>query len=883
MKFLQQKSEEGAEEHMAGPAIRKHKKDRSIARRLSVSLMITVGIVSLMTVGPIYYQQAQKNKKELEQKADDIIAYQIGVLAKPLWDLDRQATRIVGETIAQNELVARLIIKDYFGRVAFSYENPDLSGSIDRSAEVLHHNDFVGDVFVSLTDKYWRSKNHNLLTSFVITIFFILFALTLVSGLLVRTYLRKPLDRLNAMVGAYASGEFEGIDSYQPYTEFKPFTQVLDKMARQIVGQLKDVATAEEKYRSIFENAIEGMFQSSPEGRYYSVNPAMAELLGYASPVELLSSITDIATQTYVSTDDRRRFNRLLEQQGRVIEFETELRRKDGTVISVAISARAVRDAGGATLYYEGYLVDITRRKKAIEALHQTTEQLALLLESLPIVAYTARAGGDFGITYVSNSIEEITGYPPESFTGDATFWADHLSAEDCRRVVEELPILLEKGRHRSEYRFRTADGSYRWFDDTRRLVHSPNGSSSHIAGTWRDVTEEKRLRSEADYRLQQVVMADKLASLGQVVAGVAHEVCNPNSFIACNVPILEETWRIFTPILDEFVEQNPEWRYRSHSIHELRQDMVQTIGHIKIGSDRINRIVSHLKDFVRTDEGIPPRLISINEVVESAFTIVGAQARKSVAAIEISLQPDLPSVPGYFQKLEQVFTNLVVNALHAMPDKSRGRLIIRTGYLAQHGAVILQIEDNGAGMEPETVERIFEPFFTLRRDSGGTGLGLSVSYNLVQEHNGVIGVLSRPAMGSRFTVFLPVAGETRLDLRPAMLCLHRDPDFTGELVSYFAETGETLHVLNDSSGCFEFIEQHPEIDILLIDNATLLPTNGARFLADLSARFPLLTRILSGSDAGIEGLRQNDYLVQAPFQVSELKKILERTARQRL
>lgn len=861
--------------------IKNHRQDRSIARRLTVSLMITVGIVSFMTVGPIYYQEAQKNKKELEQKADDIIAYQIGVLAKPLWDLDRQATRIVGETIVQNELVARLTIKDYFGRVAFSYENPDLSGSINRSAEVRHHDDFVGDVFISLTDKYWRNKNHNLLTSFVITIFFILCALTLVSGLLVRTYLRKPLDRLNAMVGAYAGGEYEAIDSYQPYTEFKPFTQVLDQMARQIVGQLKDLATAEEKYRSIFENAIEGIFQSSPEGRYYSVNPAMAELLGYSSPAELLSSITDIATQTYVSADDRKRLNRLLDQHGRVIEFETDLRRKDGTVISVAISARAVRNDGGATLFYEGYLVDITRRKKAIEALHQTTEQLALLLESLPIVAYTARAGGDFGINYVSNSIEEITGYAPECFTGNAAFWADHLLPEDGRKVVDELPILLEKGRQRCEYRFRTADGSYRWFDDTRRLVHSPDGSSSHVAGTWRDVTEEKRLRSEADYRLQQVVMADKLASLGQVVAGVAHEVCNPNSFIAFNVPILEETWRIFTPILDDFVEQNPGWRYRTLSIHELRQDMEQTIEHIKIGSDRINRIVSHLKDFVRTDEGIPPRLIQLNEVVESAFTIVGAHARKSVAAIEISLQPELPPVQGYFQKLEQVFTNLVVNALHAMPVKSKGRLSIRTGYLAHCGAVILQVEDNGAGMEPETMERIFEPFFTLRRDSGGTGLGLSVSYNLVKEHGGVIGVLSRPAMGSRFTVFLPVTAETLLDFRPAMLCLHRDPVFLRDLVSYFSESGETLYVQNDLGGCFECLEQHPEIDLLFVDIATLLPT-GVRFLADLSARFPLIARILLGS-GGVEGIRQADHIVHAPFQVSQLKKIIEQTVRQRL
>lgn len=667
------------------------KRDRSIARRLTVSLVITVGIVSIITVGPIYYNEAQKNRRELEQKADDIINYQIGVLAKPLWDLDQQAIQIVGKIISRNELVAQLTITDYFGRTAYSFVNPEIAGSIRRSARVMHEGNFVGEVGVALTSQFRQSKNRSLLNSFLLTICIILSALLIVSGLLVRTFLRNPLDRLNEMVNAYASGEYD-TDTYQPYIEFQPFTRVLDQMGRQIVGQIKDLATAEEKYRSIFENAIEGIFQSSPEGRYFSVNPAMAELLGYDSPEELLASITDIAQQIYRSTGERQRFNRLLGEQGCVLEFETDMRRKDGSIISVSVSARAIRNEAGDILYYEGYLVDITRRKKAIEALHQTKEQLALLLESLPIVAFTAQAGNGFGITYVSSSIREITGFNPEQFTADPSFWAEHISPDDSPRILAELPMLLETGRFRGEYRFRAADGSFRWFDDTRRLVLLPDGGSSHVAGTWRDITEEKRLRSEADYRLQQVVMADKLAALGQVVAGVAHEICNPNSFIAYNAPILEETWRILTPPLEDFALRNPDWRYRSLSIQELRQDMEEIIQHIKTGSDRINRIVSHLKDFVRTEEGLPPRPLQINDVIESALTIVGAQARASVANIVKELAPDVPVVLGYYQKLEQVVTNLIVNALNAVPEKTGGVLGIRSRALPQRGAVMFQV-----------------------------------------------------------------------------------------------------------------------------------------------------------------------------------------------
>ncbi|MFO7497293.1 MAG: PAS domain S-box protein [Desulfobacterales bacterium] len=862
--------------------------DRSISRRLTVSLIVTVSIVSIVSVGFIYLNESQKTRQALEQKADDIIAYQIGVLQIPLWDLDQRAIEVIGKSISQNEVVAELVIKDYFGRVVYASKKQNLFESITRSARIRYDDNFVGDVFVSLTKQFYEEETRKLLSSFALIVVLILSSLILVSGFLVRTFLKKPLDRLNAIISAYAAGEYDSFEHHQPYIEFKPFSRVLQQMGDKITEQLKELARAEEKYRSIFENAIEGIFQSSPSGQFFNVNPAMAEILGYDSPQDLLSSVHDIATQFYVNPRDRERFRQLVDQQDRVLEFETQLYRKDGQIITASESARSVRDANGRILYYEGYLVDITRRKEAAEALRQTKEQLALLLESLPIVPFTCKAEGDFGITYVSKTIEEITGYKPFEFLADSSFWTRHVSEEDSGRILGELPGLLENKRFRAEYRFQTADGSFRWFEDTRRLVRYPFEGVSYIAGTWRDVTEEKRLRKEADYRLQQVIQAEKLASLGEVVSGVAHEINNPNSFISYNVPLLEETWQILEPILSQHAQKTPDWRHRTMTMNELCEDMVDIIQSIRAGSDRINRIVTDLKDFVRLDEGLPLGPVAVNQVIEKAHTIFGAQVRKSVSKLQMALGPEIPLIQGHFQKLEQVVTNLVVNSLHAIPDRNKGKLSLNTRFLPGHGAVVIQVEDNGTGMAPGIVDRIFEPFFTLRREGGGTGLGLSISYNLVKEHNGILGVLSRPGRGSRFSVFLPVDPGAALDLRPAILCLDRNPDFTRMLSSYFAEAGNILLLpLNDPEKLRQSLEQRPEIDILVADLDALCVPNW-QLLAQVRTRFPLIATIVyaddpSAMDRKPAEIPAPDHVLSRPLPLEELKDIIATLGRQKL
>lgn len=869
--------------------LKKSKKNRSIARRLTLGLIVTVGFVSVIVVGLIYMVEVRKARKDLENKADEILTYQVGALEIPLWNIDEGYISVIGKTISQNEPVVRIIIKDGFGRVAYSMEKEGLVGSVDRSAPIFHRGWYVGEVFISLTTRFYEENNQSLLFSFGITIVIILITIIIFSGLLIRLILKKPLNSLNRIVNAYASKKYEhSIHDFKPYIEFQPFSQVLAKMGSRITEQLRELQKAEEKYRSIFENAIEGIFQSTPQGRFISVNPSMAQMMGYESPDELLFSPFDITTHFYVKPEDRAEFCRLLDEKDSVFEFETPLYRKDKTQITVSISARNVRDAKGNILYYEGFMTDITRRKQALEALKQTKEHLAMLLESLPIVPYTCWAEGNFGITYVSRTIEEITGYKPDRFISDSSFWADHIAEEDRRQVISQLSLMLEKEKGRYEYRFKIADGSYRWFDDIRRVIRSSDGRTSHIAGTWRDITEEKRLQQQAEYRLQQVIQADKLASLGEVVAGVAHEINNPNSFITCNAPLLAETWQVVKPILEEYSRQHPQWQHCHMTLDELFEDMKEIIQAIRVGSERINKIVVNLKDFVRLDDSPHPRSVDLNQVVEKTFAIIGTQVRKSVKTSRMDLEQDLPPVRGYFQKLEQVLTNLVINAVHAIENKEKGKITIKTRHLAHHQSVILQVEDNGSGMAPEVVDRIFEPFFTTRRNSGGTGLGLSVSYNLVKEQNGILGVLSRPGLGTRFTVFLPVGADVMPELHPATLYLGDDADFLKLISACFNESANVkLLTARTTENAMNYLHQEPVIDRILVES-NLLVKNHWEILDRIKKEFPLLTVILCTDDPEPLKLKPDhipgpDFLLQKPFHLKVLEQIIGKTGRQKL
>ena len=536
----------------------------------------------------------------------------------------------------------------------------------------------------------------------------------------------------------------------------------------------------------------------------------------------------------------------------------------------------------------EALLAELMERQRTQQALKETTDHLSLILESLPIVSYTRKADGDFGITFVSNTIEEITGYPSHCFLEEKDFWMDHIHPDDCKRVISEFQTDRPKVSHRVGYRFRVMDDSYRWFSDYWRIIQLPAGSSTYIVGAWQDVTEDKRIRQEGELRLQQMIQTHKLTALGEVVAGVAHEINNPISFIGYNVPVLEEIWNTVEQILTTKGLSHPDWKKKGLSQEDVCQNMREIIGAFKIGSNRINRVITSLKEFSRSDETTPKKPVAIADVIQGALIIVGAQVRMTVSNIDQDIAKNIPSINGHFQKIEQVIANLLINAHQAIVSGKKGRIVIRCHYIERLKSVVVEVEDNGRGIEREIIDHIFDPFFTTRRDRDGTGLGLSISYGLIKEHHGIISVFSRPGVGSRFTVYLPVDGQTNISLYPAMLCIDHNVKYLKQMKANFVDAviwrSEPKDKVED---IINFIEEHPEVDIV-VSEIRLKGFDGWKLMEMIRRHYPLLPVILYSSDKKatkqpVDIIDIPDSVLLKPFNIDKLQKIIRDLGRQRL
>ena len=576
-------------------------------------------------------------------------------------------------------------------------------------------------------------------------------------------------------------------------------------------------------------------------------------------------------------------------------------------------TAAVIRNSKGVVIGAVETLEDITQAKRAEEALLQaheeleikvkertrkltktnkalkeTTDHLSLILEFLPIVSYACHADENATITFVSNRVKEITGYTPSQFTNNPFFWQEHIHPDDRDNVLKKLKSATGKKTHQLEYRFQITDGSYRWIADHRRLIKPGQRSRSYMVGAWQDITEDKKIRQEGEFRLQQMIQSHKLKALGEVVAGVAHEINNPVSFIANNITMLEEMWNAVEPILASDGASHPDWSDKGIGYVEVCTNMKEIIEEFKIASQRIKRVVSGLKEFARTDETVEKKPVKIEEIIRGVMIIVGAQVRKTVSRVDIYVDSNLPPVQGHFQKLEQVIANLLINAHQAITPDRKGRIIITVRSLERLNAILIEIEDNGIGMKKEVMDHVFQPFFTTRRDLEGTGLGLSISYGLIKEHDGIIGVLSRPAVGTRFSIYLPLDSRTTISLRPAILCCDSNDSYINEIKMNFVDVLDWQCSSEDTGeDIISYLEAHPEIDIF-ISEINLPSMNGWELSRKIKERFPLMCVILYSDDADNlkpEGKTsdQADYVLKKPFSMLQLQNIIRETGRQRL
>ncbi len=263
------------------------------------------------------------------------------------------------------------------------------------------------------------------------------------------------------------------------------------------------------------------------------------------------------------------------------------------------------------------------------------------------------------------------------------------------------------------------------------------------------DITEKFALREEA-------LRNGRLAALGELAAGVAHEINNPNGLIILNLSLLKDVWADSQPVLEAHWRENSGFTLGGMGYERMREELPMALAEMEDSAGRIRRIVVDLKDFARQDASDRSDPLDFNESVQTAVRLVASTIRKATTVFDCRYGEGLPQLYGSAQRLEQVVINLLLNACQALPATDHG-IFLSTRFDRDRRCNILEIRDQGRGIAPEHLSLITEPFFTTRRETGGTGLGLSVSARIVKEHDGTLHYESPPGEGTTVTLSLPV------------------------------------------------------------------------------------------------------------------------------
>jgi PAS domain S-box-containing protein len=347
-----------------------------------------------------------------------------------------------------------------------------------------------------------------------------------------------------------------------------------------------------------------------------------------------------------------------------------------------------------------------------------------------------------------------VTGYRPEEYAQDQDLWINMILEEDRPKVLQAIDSLLaDKSSVSLEHRIKRKDGAIRWLSATLVPRIDRNGQLIFYDGLISDITSRKETERLDERHQQQLLLMDKMASLGILVSGVAHEINNPNNYMMLNAKILSKAWNEVLPVLDSHFAGQSQASMAGLPYEEARTLLPGIMKGMLDGTNRIKHIVDSLRSYSREDTSQLRQNVDLNRAVESALTLVSSLVRKTTDFLEVRCDNSLPTIKGSQQQIEQVIINLLTNACHALRNRS-DRIEVRTS--SDECAIILQVIDTGVGIAEGDILKITEPFFTTRRDLGGTGLGLSVSSNIIKNHGGTIAFASELGKGTTVTVRLP-------------------------------------------------------------------------------------------------------------------------------
>ena len=492
----------------------------------------------------------------------------------------------------------------------------------------------------------------------------------------------------------------------------------------QTVHVLKDITDrreAERRYRELFDNVQEGIYVSSPQGRFIEINDAMVRILGYSSREEVLQ--LDIPTQVYFSVQRRQELADQLKRTGEIRNHEEVLRRKDGSPVHVFMNCHALRDATGNILQHRGLMLDVSGLHESQTELQKErdfsgkvlshTQSLILVTDTEGIISYANRRWGGLGFQQsqiLGHALPDLCAVPRRAALREALASVAH------GQQVDNFDMPLLRG-----------DGVTGQFSINLSPISTEDGRVSSVVVVMTDVTDSAMLRSK-------LLHAEKMAAVGQLVSGVAHEVNNPLTAILG-----------FTDLLLE----NP----------DLPESARRDLRVILQEAQRTKQIVQNLLSFARQ---MPPQrqAVQLNSILQRTVHLRSYDFISHGIQVIERLDDSLPQVVGDSHQLQQVFLNILNNAYDAVRESETARPARIEIASAPSGLFVeISFRDNGPGIiDPE---KIFDPFFTTKDIGKGTGLGLSICYGIVREHGGEIVCHNNlDSEGATFIVRLPIASE---------------------------------------------------------------------------------------------------------------------------
>ncbi|HYA91239.1 MAG TPA: PAS domain S-box protein [Thermodesulfobacteriota bacterium] len=489
----------------------------------------------------------------------------------------------------------------------------------------------------------------------------------------------------------------------------------------------RDMKDSEERLRNLFERVRHGLFLSSKEGKFLDCNQALLDMLGYCNKEEFLK--IDIVQDLYANPHDRKVFQERIEKEGHVQDMEVEFKKTTGDKITVLLTSHPIKNEKGEVVGYQGINLDISERKRIENQLREANEFFMNLIESSVDGIIASDMKGNIFI--FNKGAEALTGYKAEEVIGKL-----HITKIYREGVAKEIMKKLRSQEYGGVGKFiPTQMNAVNKFGEeipmqlSAALIYNGSGQEIASVGIFTDLRPRLNMEKKLQETHLQLVSSEKMASLGKLAAGIAHEINNPLGGILIYSSLM----------IEDLPDEDPR-----------RGDLVRIVQE----AGRCKEIVKSLLEFARQTE---PKMepTDVNRAISDGLFFLVNQALFHNIDIVKKLDSFLPFVQGNAGQLKQVFMNIIVNAAEAM--HGNGTLTITTFRPPDGKTVFVEFADTGEGIPAENLTRIFDPFFTTKEVGKGTGLGLATSYGIVEDHGGKISVKSQVGEGTTFTIELPV------------------------------------------------------------------------------------------------------------------------------